>query len=114
MYTIDDLNKAQEELNDLNRRWENYSGNNPDKYQSDIKIARSNVRSIMNYLKSTGVLEMTPHETLNTELNRAFPNARSKEIVEYNGQKYQRQFFPLEKSRSRKTVTVWGKDWVKI
>jgi len=44
----------------------------------------------------------------------AFPEARSKEIVEYQGKYYQRRYVPLEKSRSRQTVTDWGKDWVEV
>lgn len=32
MYTAEDLNKAQEELELWEKRWDNYSGNNPNKY----------------------------------------------------------------------------------
>jgi hypothetical protein len=114
LYTIEDLNQAKEELDSWNRRWENYSGNNPNKYQSDIRMARSKVQMITDYLKRTGILEMNPKEILDAELDRTFPNAQSKEIVEYKGDKYQRWFFPLERSHSRKTVTVWGKEWIKM
>lgn len=114
MYTIEDFNKANEELKLWQKRWDNYSGNNPNKYQADIRSARSKVRTISEYLKKSGVIEMSLSEKLNLELDRAFPNAQSKEVVEYKGEKYQRRFYPLEKSRSRKTVTVWGKEWDKI
>lgn len=32
-------------------------------------------------------------------LDRMFPNARSKEIADYEGQKYERRFTPLERPR---------------
>ncbi len=114
MYTSEDLEKANAELALWEKRWDNYSGNNPNKYQSDIRLCRGRVRMISDYLKRSGELEMSLQEKLNAELDRAFPNAQSKEIVEYQGEKYQRRFYPLEKSRSRKSVTVWGKEWAKI
>jgi hypothetical protein len=69
------------------------------------------VREIEQYLKDGGIFELTEMERLEKELDRAFPNAQSKEVIEYNGKKYRRRFWPLEKSRSRKTVTEWGKSW---
>jgi len=113
-YTSDDLKKAREELKLWQKRWENYSGNNSDKYQSNIKIAVSNVRMIERELKNAGIIEMTDQEKLNIELDKLYPNARSTTIVEHNGQKYQIRYFPLEKSRSRKTVKEWGHEWVQV
>ena len=37
------------------------------------------------------------------------PNAGH--TLEFEGKKYQRMFYPLQKSRSGKTVTEWGKSW---
>ncbi|MER9232909.1 hypothetical protein NKI56_12515 [Mesorhizobium sp. M0622] len=113
-YTLADLEQAEAELAAWNRRFDDYSGNNPDKYQADIKSARARVREIEFALKADGAIPKSEHETLETMLDRIFPNARSKEIVEYEGQKYQRRFTPLERSRSRKSVTSWDKSWVKI
>lgn len=113
-YTLADLEQAEAELAAWNRRFDDYSGNNPDKYQADIKSARARVREIEFALKADGAIPKSEHETLETMLDRIFPNARSKEIVEYEGRKYQRRFTPLERSRSRKSVTSWDKSWVKI
>lgn len=112
MYTEIDLENARAELAVLRQRWENYSGNNPDKYQSDIKAASRKVNEIELHLKSAGILEFTEKEKLNKTLDQEFPNAGSKEVVIFNAKKYQRIFRPLEKSRSGKTVTAWLKDWV--
>lgn len=111
MYTLKDYEDAKAELARWNDRWDNYSGNNPNKYKTDIKNAERNVREIEQHLKDAGILVLTENEKLEKELDLAFPNAENKETVEYNGKKYRRRFLPLEKSRSRKSVTKWGKYW---
>lgn len=95
-------------------RWENYGGNNPNKYQTDIRHARHKVQLIEDSLKASGVLPRSPQEELERELDAAYPNAASKQIVTHNGVRYQRKFWPMEKSRSGKTVTAWGKGWEKL
>jgi hypothetical protein len=57
---------------------------------------------------------LTEKELLDKELDEAFPNAQSKQIVEHKGRKYRRRFWPLDKSRSGKTVHEWGCDWIEI
>jgi hypothetical protein len=113
-YTLADLERAKSDLAAWQQRWDNYTGNNPDKYQADIRSARAEVQRIEQYLKLTGVIPLTEPEKLERELDAAFPNAKSREIVEYQGRKFQRRFFPLEKSRSRKTVTAWGRSWEEL
>ncbi len=114
MYTFDDLENARATLQVSEDRFDRYSGNNPNKYQSDIKTARRNVRVIEDALKAQGVLPLTERENLEKELDAAYPDAKSKQIVEYNGRRFQRQFWPVEKSRSGKTVTDWGSGWTEI
>ncbi|CAK2039539.1 conserved hypothetical protein [Vibrio crassostreae] len=111
MYTLEDLQAAQTELELWEGRWERYDGNNPNKYQADIKNARSLVRNITESLKDIGLLERNEQENLDARLDKEFPNAQSKQIVEFEGKKYQRCFFPLRKSCSRKSVVEWGKSW---
>lgn len=110
-YTIDDYNIAQDELARITEKWDNYSGNNPNKYYSQLSGARSKVRIIEGSLKSQGVIPLSDKEILEKELNIKFPNARSKQVVEFEGKKYIKKFFPLEKSRSGKTVNEWGSCW---
>jgi hypothetical protein len=114
IYTLADLEAARDELASWSQRFDEYSGNNPDKYQADIRSARAKVREIESALKTAGVIPRSEHEQIESELDRMFPNAHSKEIVEYEGRKYQRRFAPLERSRSRKSVTVWDKSWVVV
>ncbi|HVW57357.1 MAG TPA: hypothetical protein VHC00_16895 [Rhizobiaceae bacterium] len=113
-YTLADLEAARDELTAWNRRFDDYTGNNPDKYQANIKSARARVREIESALKTAGAISKSEHEQIESALDRMFPNARSKEIVEYEGKKYQRRFTPLERSRSRKSVTAWDKSWMRL
>lgn len=114
MHTLEYLRAAQEELDLWQGRWDRYDGNNPNKYQADIRNAQSRVRSITESLKTSSVLERSEQEKLEVRLDHEFPNAQSKDIVEFEGKKYQRCFYPLRKSRSRKSVTEWGKSWALV
>jgi len=113
-YTLEGLENARAELKRLEDAWDNYSGNNPDKYQSQIKSARTMVRVIESTLKANGTLPLTEQEQFEGELDAAFPNAQSKEIVEHNGKRYQRWFLPAEKSNSGKTVKAWDRGWREV
>ena len=114
MYTVEDLEFAQAQLREWSDRFDRYDGNNPDKYQSEIRNAQEKVREIECEQKKTGLLQMTDKEKLNAALEAAFPDARHRQVVEYNGKHYERRVFPLQKSRSRKTVLEWAKDWKEV
>jgi len=111
MATLEKLEEARHELARWNERFDKYSGNNPSRYQSDISAARQRVRDLEDDLKAAGALPRSAQEQLESELAHAFPNAKSKEVFEYQGRKYLGRFWPLERSNSRKTVTQWGRGW---
>jgi len=110
-YTIEDLKEAKALLDRMQEREANSSASNPDKYRSRIRSALSRFEIINESLKSQGEIERTDTEKLEIELDSLFPNARSKEVVDYAGRKYMRRFVPAQKSRSRKTVVKWNKYW---
>ncbi|OED52279.1 hypothetical protein BEI46_18390 [Aliivibrio fischeri] len=114
MYTLNDLKEAEDNLALWEKRWENYDGNNPNKYQSDLRNGRESVRAIRESLKNQGVLPKSDKELLENELDIAFPEAQSNDIVVYKGNKFKRKFWPLEKSRSRKSVVSWGRGWEEV
>lgn len=114
MATLEELEAARRHLADWLDRFDNYSGNNPDKYRSDINAARRRVRQLEDGLKARGDLPLSPQEELAETLDRAFPSAKSKEVVEYEGRKFQRRFWPLQRSNSGKSVTEWGKGWEEL
>lgn len=114
MYTPQDLDRAREELFQIQERSANYSGNNPNKYQADIKTASKQVRDIEQDLKTAGDISSSEHEQIEQKLDCLHPNAQSKEIVEHNGRRYQRWFSPLKRSRSGKSVTEWSRSWVDV
>lgn len=113
-YTLQDLEDARVEA----KRWSdliaNDSSNNPDKHQSDSRMAHEEVRHITECLKRDGVIPYTDKELLYQELDQEFPDAQSRDIVEHKGAKYQRRFSPGRMSRSRKNVMRWNKWWVKL
>lgn len=47
MYTQDDLEQARADLRQQQERWDNYSGNKPDKYRFSIKGAGECMRTQM-------------------------------------------------------------------
>ncbi len=110
-YDLEDLRLAQAHLDHLDERRVNSRGNNPNSFDASIKEASRKVRTITAQLKKNGVLALTEYELLEQKLDVAFPKAKSREIVEFEGQTYQLRFFPLEKSRSGKTVKEWGRCW---
>ena len=111
MYTLQDYEDAKTELNAVSAKWENYSGNNPDKFRADIATARTKLHEIEVSLKSSGLLPRTAEEERDYQLDRAFPKARSKEVVTWEGKKYKRRFIPVATTLSGKTVKAWSKSW---
>ncbi|WP_429209915.1 hypothetical protein [Aeromonas veronii] len=114
MYTLKDLEEAKANLERCQKRWENYDGNNPNKYRAQIKEAQSQVRLITDFLKAQGLIPKTEQETLEARLDSAFPKADSKQIVEFEGKRYMKQYFPVSNSRSGKSVTEWGERWLLV
>lgn len=111
MYSLADLEAAKAERKAWEDRWVNYSGNNPDKYHSQRNAAQAKVEEVESYLKATGVIPLSDHEALEQALNRLFPNASSKDVVEFRGARYQCRFSPAEMSRSG-NVKRWRKHWM--
>jgi hypothetical protein len=103
-YTLEDLEKE--------RQWDSGFGpNNPGaERRKNIEHGRR-LREIEEYLKAQGVLEKTKEEKVIEELDKLYPNAKSKTIVEYGGKRYQIKYSPVEKSRSGKTVKEWDHAW---
>lgn len=112
--TLEGLEQAKAELDRLNERDSMDTSGNPDKYRTRINNARREVDRITDALKTKGVLERTEKELLNMKLDKAFPKARSKEVVEFEGTQYVLRFSPRTKSRSGKTVTSWDRSWERV
>lgn len=109
--TLEGLEQAKEHLERLEERDSMDTSGNPDKYHTRINNARMEVRRITGSLKEQGLLSYTDQEILNRKLDAAFPRARSRDVVEFEGARYQKRFSPATKSRSRKTVTSWNQWW---
>lgn len=114
MYTLKDLEEARAELQDWNNRWENYDGNNPNKYQSQIRAAIRRVEEIQEFLSLAELNSGVRSPTIDETLNSLYPNAKSGSEVLYEGKRFRRRYAPAEKSRSRQTVTRWRGWWEEI
>ncbi|RWR29902.1 hypothetical protein D2T31_08330 [Sinirhodobacter populi] len=112
--TIDDLKAAKAELESLQDRDSMDTSGNPEKYHTRIAGARQRVYEIEKALKSAGAIPRTEHEEMEFKLDKAFPAAKSRDIVEFEGTRFQRRFRPFTKSRSGKTVTTWDAYWTKL
>jgi hypothetical protein len=55
--------------------------------------------------------ERIAHEKIEAELDRLHPNAQNRRVVEYQGNRYIRCYWPIETSNSGKTVYLWHASW---
>ena len=67
---------------------------------------------ILACLKRQGILPLSKVEIISATLDCLHKRARSRAIVEYEGNHYQRKFLPLKLSKSGKTVQKWAKIWL--
>jgi hypothetical protein len=109
-YVVGDLEKAKQGLEKANEI--GMIGNNPNAGRARQQTARARLRTVEQALKQSGKVEKKPEEKLTEELDELYPNAKSKTVIEYQGKKYQIRYFPLESSRTGKTVFEWGHRWV--
>ena len=104
-YTLDDLKHEEE--------WDHdWGANNPGAQRRIDSNHGKRLRKIKADLKKRRLLEYTEKEKLTMELDKIFPNSKSKKIVEHNGKRYQMRYFPLDTSNTGKTVFEWGHEWV--
>lgn len=90
----------------LHEKWENYSGNNPNRFRAGIETAKATLARIEGALKNTGVLPRTTQEERDAALDRAYPNALTLQIVQWEGQRcsealHARDHQPLREDRTR-------------
>lgn len=113
-YTLEDHAKAVDALTLLRAKEDNYSGNNPNKFRADIERAKTHLASVECALKEAGVLQRSPSEVRDAELDLAFPDAQSKEVVTWQGRQFIKRFTPTGKSLSGKTPLGWTSHWEEL
>ena len=94
-YTLDDLEKAREELRLWQGRFGDDSSNNPNKYRREIGDAANEVEKIEWHLKESGILSRPTQELLDLDLDRLYPDAKSRLIVNHQGKRYQIRYFKV-------------------
>lgn len=75
--------------------------------QSCIKRAE-----ILACLKRQKKLPLSEVEVISETLNFLHKRTKNREIIDYNGNNYERRFSPLKLSKSGKNVQRWAKYWL--
>jgi hypothetical protein len=103
-----DVSAATAARDAASEAWDRYSGNNPNPPAlKRFKDAGDALRRAVEAAKLAGAMPRTETELLHAALDAAFPKARSNEVVEHEGQRYQRKFSPTgDKARP------WDRFWV--
>ncbi|AZC22489.1 MULTISPECIES: hypothetical protein [Pseudomonas] len=81
--------------------------------QHELQRRQAQVLLIEGRLKALGVLPLSEEEHAWQALDAQFPNARSRDVVELEGVRYQRVFRPAQKDAEDK-VTKWDKSWRRL
>lgn len=111
--TLADLEAAQSELTAQQARRDAYSGRNPVKYDTGVRLAFERVQALMRDLKVLGLLARTPHEALELRLDAAFPKARPKDIVTFEQERYRRRVEPATRNAAGQ-VSTWDRGWTRL
>lgn len=120
MYSLDDLNAINLELEPLkelaDRELRSLYGLKGKMYTPHIDTYNTvclKRATISSHLKSTGVIPVTEVETISAALKLLHRRAKSRDIVEYDGNQYECCFSPLKMSKTGKIVRKWAKFWLK-
>lgn len=113
-YSLEDHAQATSALAQLKEKWENYSGNNPNKFRAAMESAKAKLLTISTELKAAGLLERNPAEERDALLDAEFPAARSKDVVTWEGRRFMKRFSPAATSLSGKTVIAWNTYWEEL
>ncbi|CAM0998106.1 hypothetical protein EJMOOK_05490 [Rhodanobacter sp. Root179] len=105
-YTLEDLQAAEVVNAREIARWENYTGNNPNKWQSQRNAAARKVLEIREELLRNGTIEpVNFREGVQLALDKAYPNSQPRRIVELNGQRWRKRY------EMRSDWTQYGQSW---
>lgn len=107
MHAID-LDLAREELR---RKTEQFHNDDGTTSALDIRLAWKQVKMMEDDLKRRAIVLGIDKMTLHAELDRLFPDAKSKEIVKHEGRRYQRRFYPQTESIPAVRYSKWEGTW---
>ncbi|MBW5414756.1 hypothetical protein [Pseudomonas sp. MAG002Y] len=81
--------------------------------REEVDKAEAKLADVIAYLRVNGAMPKTPHEILEESLDLLYPEAASRQIVEYQGKRYQRRFKPLKRGKGG-GVVKWEKSWLPV
>ena len=88
LYTVEGLAWLTAELAREQAKWDNYSGNNPNKGAADRRALSRQIEQVTAALKDAGTLPSTPEERLKKVLDKQTPGRLKGCCTRYEGQWY--------------------------
>lgn len=106
MYSLEDLKEAERNFEHRSDLWvKEEDGEKPNRHSSEAKKAAQHFKQVTEYLKVNGIIPFTDGELTQESLDQEYPYAQSREVVELNGVRYQKRFYPKKRSKWGKSVT---------
>lgn len=103
--SLADLAAAQAALDEKRARQAAYAGAHLARVETETRLALEQVQALTTALKASGLLPRTPHENLEARLDAAFPNARPKDIVTFENERYRRRVEPATRTAAGQVST---------
>lgn len=121
MYSINDLNQINEEIQPLkelaDRERRSIYGLTGLVYTPHIDTYNAvavQKAKILKYLKSNDLIAVSEMETISAKLMVLHRRAKNHQLVEFNGHSYKCVFSPLKLSKTGKIVRKWAKYWLRM
>jgi hypothetical protein len=111
--SLKDLEEARSRLEQAHERFARSSGSSTRKYPAALNDAAAEIRALERALKQAGVLARSEHELLEEQLDAAFPDATSSDVITHDGKRYRRRFFAVRTSPKGR-VLAWGRSWEEV
>jgi hypothetical protein len=112
-YNIEGLEAVRAKLAALEAKRDRDAMGNHNKYRPVIHAALLDVERIELKLKERGELPWTAEEILAHHLDRAYPDAMNKQVIEHQGKRYERCWIPVEHDIAG-GVSRWKGLWMKL
>jgi len=108
-FTLEDLEKLEQEHNGI----KDEDSKNPWKGSGTLRYLNDQIKTVREHLERSGELPMEDWRSVQYKIDKEYPNAKSNDIVQFDGKNYQLKFFP-NMSRSWKTILSWDKEWIPL
>jgi len=89
-FTLEDLEKLEQEHNGI----KDEDSKNPWKGSGTLRYLNDQIKTVREHLERSGELPMEDWRSVQYKIDKEYPNAKSNDIVQFDGKNYQLKFFP--------------------